>query len=157
MPTAVYAGSFDPVTNGHVDIVRRAASLFGAVVVAVGRNPGKRYWFDAEQRVSLFEEALADVPGVTVIAFDGLLVDLCQHHAPSVIVRGVRSTSDVDLELRYAMANRDLSGVDSVFLAADPQHVFLSSSIVKEIHGSGGDASKYVPSGVAAALKARTP
>lgn len=152
MPIAVYAGSFDPVTLGHIDIVRRAAMLFDEVVVGVGIHPSKRYWFDAPKRVSLFEQALHDVSNARVASFEGLLVDFCESQRSAVIVRGIRGSQDADYELRYAMANRDLRGIDTVMLAASPEHAFVSSSIVKEIAGNGGDVTAYVPSGVLSAL-----
>ena len=155
MPIAVFAGSFDPVTLGHVDIVRRAAALFEHVIVAVGHHPSKRYWFDTARRVQLFEEALSGLANTRVRSFQGLLVDVCKQEGAAVIVRGVRSMTDADYEMRYALANRDLSGVETVFLTADPRFSFVASSIVKEIAGNGGDVSRYVPACVLQALTER--
>jgi pantetheine-phosphate adenylyltransferase len=156
MTTAVYAGSFDPVTLGHIDIVRRGCALFEQVIVAVGHHPKKRYWFDAAKRQQLFMDAIADLPNCTVMTFEGLLVDFCARQTAPVILRGVRSTTDADYEMTYATANRDLAGVETVFLTADPKLSFLSSSLVKEISGNGGDVSRYVPAGVLTALSERS-
>lgn len=156
MPIAVYAGSFDPITLGHIDIVRRGCALFDQVIVAAGHHPRKRYWFDAAKRQALCSEAVQGLSNCTVMTFEGLLVDFCASQNASVIVRGVRSITDADYEMTYATANRDLTGVETVFLTADPKLSFLSSSIVKEISGNGGDVSRYVPAGVLAALSERT-
>lgn len=156
MPTAVYSGSFDPVTLGHIDIVRRSCALFEQVIVAVGHHPKKQYWFDTATRQKLFADAIEDLPNCKVMTFEGLLVDFCTRHGASVILRGVRSTTDADYEMTYATANRDLTGVETAFLTADPALSFLSSSIVKEISGNGGDVSRYVPPGVLAALEERS-
>ncbi len=156
MTTAVYAGSFDPVTLGHIDIVRRGCALFEQVIVAVGYHPKKRYWFDVAKRQQLFLDATQDLPNCSVMTFEGLLVHFCEQQEASVILRGVRSVTDADYEMTYATANRDLTGVETVFLTADPKLSFLSSSIVKEISGNGGDVSRYVPAGVLTALSERT-
>lgn len=143
--TALYPGSFDPPTLGHVDIARRGAAMFAEVIVAVGHNPAKRPWLDLDTRVALVREACAGLANVRVVSFSGLLVTACRDHGADVILRGLRAASDFDSEFRYGLANRDLSGVETVFLPADPRHVFLSSSIVREIVGGGGDVSAYVP------------
>ena len=150
----VYAGFFDPVTVGHLDIIGRACKLVDEVVVAVGNNPAKRYLFPLAQREAMMREATAALP-VRVVSFSGLLVDACRREEADVIVRGLRSVADFDSEFRYGLANRDLSGVETVFLIADPAHLFVSSSIVREIAQNGGDASRYVPANVAAALAER--
>ena len=144
--TAFFAGSFDPVTVGHVDLVVRARAIFGAVVVAVGNNPAKRYRFSLAERVELFRQALLDV-GVDapVVSFEGLVVDAARVHGAQVMLRGLRGVSDLDLELRNGHANRDLSGIETVFLPSRPEHVHVSSSLVREIASHGGDVSRYVP------------
>ncbi|MCO4745618.1 MAG: pantetheine-phosphate adenylyltransferase [Proteobacteria bacterium] len=150
--TAIYAGSFDPITVGHLDIVQRAASIFDRVIVAVGNNPAKRYFFELEQREALVQEAVAASTNVEVVRFSGLLVHTCQELGADVILRGLRSVSDFEPEFRYGLANRDLSGIETMFLISDPQHLFVSSSIVKEIATNGGDVAKYVPECVLAAI-----
>lgn len=155
--TAIYAGSFDPVTNGHVDIIRRGAKLFDRLVVAVGNNPGKRYLFDLEERKALIERACAGTPNVEVTAFRGLLVDKAREVGADVVLRGLRALSDFDLEFRNGLANRALSGVETFFLLADPSMIFVSSSIVREITQFGGDVSGFVPPGVARALERVSP
>lgn len=155
MTVGIYAGSFDPPTNGHVDIVRRGARLFDTLLVAVGDNPAKRYWFERSVREGLIEACTRDVPNVRVVSFSGLLVDACKAHGADVIVRGLRALSDFDLEFRNGLANRDLSGVETVFLLSDPENIFVSSSLVKEIASHGGDISRYVPPLVARAIAER--
>lgn len=148
MTTAIYAGSFDPPTLGHVDVVRRGAALFDELVVAVGNNPAKRYWFDLEERESIVQEAISDVPNARVVRFSGLLVDAANDHGASVILRGLRALSDFDLEFRNGLANRDLAGIETLFLLTEPELIFVSSSLVKEIAINGGDVSRYVPAHV---------
>lgn len=151
---AVYAGSFDPVTNGHVDLIRRGSVLFDEVIVGVGYNPAKMsYFFPLEQRVALIEEASRGLANVSVMTFTGLLVDACKQHDANVILRGLRLLSDFDMEFRNGLANRDMSGLETVFLLTDPSTIFVSSSLVKEIANAGGDVSRYVPPGVAAAIR----
>ncbi|MCB9678484.1 MAG: pantetheine-phosphate adenylyltransferase [Alphaproteobacteria bacterium] len=152
---AIYAGSFDPVTNGHVDVIRRGSALFDEVLVAVGDNPAKRYWFDREQREALIREAVSDVQNASVVTFRGLLVDAAAKHGANVILRGLRALSDFDLEFRNGLANRDLSGIETLFILTEPDNIFVSSSLVKEIHTNGGDVSRYVPANVIAALRSR--
>lgn len=152
---AMYAGSFDPPTLGHIDVVRRGAVLFDEVLVAAGHNDAKRYWFDLEQRMALLNEACAGIPNVRVIQFRGLLVDACRANGANVILRGLRALSDFDMEFRNGLANRDLAGVETLFLLTDPANIFVSSSLVKEIAQNGGDVSRYVPPGVLAAIAAR--
>lgn len=151
--TAIYAGSFDPVTHGHLDIIRRGAVLFDRLVVAVGNNPAKRYLLDLEQRVALVREACPDLANVEIVPFRGLLVDVAAQHRADVVLRGLRALSDFDLEFRNGLANRALSGIETFFLLADPAMIYISSSIVREIASHGGDVSGFVPPSVAAALR----
>lgn len=153
---AIYAGSFDPPTNGHVDVIRRGAKLFDALVVAVGHNPAKRYLFELQERTELIRGAV-DLPNVQFVPFEGLLVDAARRHEASVILRGLRAMSDFDLEFRNGLANRDLSGIETLFLLSDPDHIFVSSSLVKEIASNGGDISRYVPPQVAERLREKYP
>ena len=150
---AVYAGSFDPITNGHLDVARRAALLFDRVVLAVGENPAKRYRLSLEDRLSVVREATADIPNATVDSFRGLLVDYCRSQGATAIVRGLRAVTDFEFEFQIGLANRDMAPeVETVFLLTDPRHIFISSSIVKEIAANGGDVTRYIPPAAARAL-----
>jgi pantetheine-phosphate adenylyltransferase len=151
---ALYAGSFDPLTNGHVDIIERGADLFDELVVAVGNNPAKQYLFDLETRQALVREVIQR-DNVSVVAFSGLLVDAAREHGAGVLLRGLRGMGDLDLEHRNGLANRDLSGIETLFLLAEPAQVFVSSSLVKEIVSNGGDVARYVPEAVLGPLLAK--
>lgn len=155
MRTAIYAGSFDPITVGHLDVITRGAALYDRLVVAVGMNPAKRYWFALEERVALVRTVTGHLPEVEVVAFHGLLVEAAQEHGATVILRGLRALSDFDSEFRYGLANRDLSGLETLFMLTDPEHLFVSSSLVREIASNGGDVSRYVPGPVNAAVTNR--
>lgn len=151
---AVYAGSFDPITLGHVDIVRRGATLFEEVIVAVGQNPAKRYTFDLAERVRIIEDALREVPNVRVDVFDGLLVDYCAKVGARVILRGLRAVTDFEFEFKIGLANMDMApSIQTVFLLTEPSMLFVSSSLVREIASHKGDVSKYVPRAAADALR----
>ncbi|MDL5155947.1 pantetheine-phosphate adenylyltransferase [Actinomycetospora termitidis] len=152
---AVCPGSFDPVTLGHVDVVRRAAAMFDEVVVAVAINPNKQGLFSVDERRELLAESFADLPNVTTAAFSGLLVDWCAEQGVGVIAKGLRSDTDYAYELPMAQMNRHLTGVDTVFLTADPAHTFVSSSLVKEVARGGGDVSAFLTAGVHRALLER--
>ena len=152
----VCPGSFDPVTNGHVDVIVRAAALFDEVVVAVLHNPAKSGTFPVEQRLALVAEALpADLrPRVRVEAFAGrLLVDVCRDVGAGAIVKGLRGGTDFAYELPMALMNRHLTGIETIFLPGDPALEHVSSSLVKEVHRYGGDVTGLVPDGVLAALR----
>jgi pantetheine-phosphate adenylyltransferase len=152
--TAVCPGSFDPPTNGHVDVIERAARYLDRVVVAVIANPSKRPLFSLEERTQLLEEALAPVDNCEIAAFDGLLVDFARPRGISLIVKGLRAVSDFDYELQMAQMNAKLmEGLDTVFVTAKPEWAFLSSSLVKEVSRYGGSVDGLVPPGVARALK----
>lgn len=155
--TAIYAGSFDPITHGHLDIIERGAALFDRVVVALGDNPAKRYYLSVEERRALVEEVTEGLDSVEVVPFDGLLVHTAAELGADVILRGLRNSSDFDSEFQYGLANRDLSGIETLFLCSDPKNIFVSSSIVKEIARYGGDVSAYVPPAVLEAMKRRSP
>ena len=148
MRRAVCPGSFDPVTNGHVDVIRRAAALYDELVVAVLVNPGKAGLFSVEERMDLLRDALADLPNVTVDSFTGLLVDYCRAHGIPVIVKGLRAVGDFEYELQMAQMNRELAGVETLFVPTAPQVGHLSSSLVKQIATFGGDVSSLVPKAV---------
>jgi pantetheine-phosphate adenylyltransferase len=151
---AVYPGSFDPITFGHIDIAARAAKLFDRVHVLVVHNPNKDPRFTATERVELVKAALADVKGnFDVNSLEsGLLVDYCKMVHARALVKGIRTTVDIDYELPMAQVNRDLSGIETILIPADPMHGFVSSSLVRQVATLGGDVSKYVPAVVAAAL-----
>ncbi|MFN3346991.1 MAG: pantetheine-phosphate adenylyltransferase [Candidatus Bipolaricaulaceae bacterium] len=156
MRVAVYPGSFDPITYGHLDVLRRAKRLFDKLIVAVVENPRKTPLFTAEERKKLVEEALAEegICGVEVITYSGLLVECAKRVGAVAVVRGLRATSDFDYEFQLALTNRDLdSDIETVFLMTAGQYSFLSSSIVKEIKLYGGDVSKFVPRCVEQALE----
>ena len=148
-------GSFDPVTNGHVDVITRAAALHDELVVAVLVNPGKAGLLAVEERIALLREVLADLPTVTVDSFSGLLVDYCRAHDVPVVVKGLRGVGDFEYELQMAQMNRELAGVETLFLPTAPHLGHLSSSLVKQIARFGGDVSSLVPPPVHARLVAR--
>jgi pantetheine-phosphate adenylyltransferase len=156
---AVYPGTFDPVTNGHTDLVRRACGIFDKVVVGVATTGGsKEPFFSLEERVALAEQALKKYPNANVRGFDGLLVDFARQQNAKVILRGLRAVSDFEFEFQLASMNRQLdSELESMFLTPAEEHAFISSSLVREIARLGGDVSKFVSSAVVKALKAKTP
>ena len=147
-------GSYDPVTNGHVDVVTRAAALFDQVVVAVLFNPAKRGQFPVEARVRMLEESLPGVDNVRIEAFaDRLLVDVCRDVGASAIVKGLRGGTDFAYELPMALMNRHLTGIETVFLPGNPRFEHVSSSLVKEVARYGGDVTGLVPDAVLTALR----
>jgi pantetheine-phosphate adenylyltransferase len=148
-------GTYDPVTNGHLDIVARAAKVFDSVIVAVLVNPGKQPLFTLEERLALLKDATADIPGVEVDSFDGLLVEYTRHRGVSAIVKGLRAVSDFDYELQMAQMNYRLAGVETMFMTTNPSYSYLSSSLVKDVAHNGGDVSGLVPGPVAAMLRER--
>ena len=156
MRRAVCPGSFDPVTNGHVDVIARAAGLYDELVVAVLVNPGKAGLFDVDERMALLREAVVDLPNVTVDSFEGLLVDYCLAHQIPVIVKGLRAVGDFEYELQMAQMNRELAAVETLFVPTAPQVGHLSSSLVKQIARFGGDVSSLVPKAVNDRLEAQT-
>ncbi|MGH8189243.1 MAG: pantetheine-phosphate adenylyltransferase [Steroidobacteraceae bacterium] len=154
MNGAMYPGTFDPITNGHHDLVRRAASIFDRVVVAVASNPGKTPLFSVEERVDLARQVLKDVPNVEVTGYSGLTVDFALKRGLRVVVRGLRAVSDFEFEFQLATMNRHLSDqVDYVFLTPAEQFNFISSTLVREIASFGGDVRQFVHPLVADALQ----
>jgi pantetheine-phosphate adenylyltransferase len=152
----VCPGSFDPVTNGHLDIVARASQLFDEVVVAVGVNASKNRLFTAEERIDMLRQACAGFGNVTIDAFSGLLTTFCQERGISAIVKGLRAVSDFDYELQMAQMNASLApGIETVFVPTAPEYSFLASSLVKEVAAYGGDVSSLVPGFVHARLTGR--
>jgi pantetheine-phosphate adenylyltransferase len=145
MKTAVYPGTFDPITNGHSDLVARAARLFERVIVAVARDTGKQPVCGIEERVELANVALADIPGVEVVPFSGLLMQFCREHGADVVIRGLRAVSDFEYEFQLASMNRRLAPeVETLFLTPAEQYAFISSTLVREIARLGGDVSEFV-------------
>ena len=155
MRRAVCPGSFDPVTNGHLDIVSRASALFDEVVVAVGVNKSKSRLFTPDERVDMLIEACRDFPNVTVDTFSGLLTTFCQERDVHAIVKGLRAVSDFDYELQMAQMNSSLAEIETVFVPTSPEWSFLASSLVKEVAMFGGDVSGLVPDFVRERLAAR--
>ena len=155
MRRAVCPGSFDPVTNGHLDIVRRASTLFDEVVVAVGVNKSKNRLFSPQERIAMLEEACAGFANVRVDGFTGLLTTFCQERDIHAIVKGLRAVSDFDYELQMAQMNASLADVETVFVPTSPEYSFLASSLVKEVAAFGGDVSSLLPAFVHERLVAR--
>jgi pantetheine-phosphate adenylyltransferase len=145
MRRAVCPGSFDPPTNGHVDIIGRAASLFDEIVVAVLVNKSKKGLFTVEERIAMLGEVVAPYPNVTVDSFHGLLVDYCRDHDVRAIVKGLRAVTDFDYELQMAQMNQQLSGVDTLFMSTSPEWSFVASSLVKEVATFGGEVAHLLP------------
>jgi len=151
----VCPGSFDPVTNGHLDIISRAAGLYDEVVVAVLINITKKTLFTVDERVEMIEEITKDYGNVRVDRFHGLLVDFCSSHGINAVVRGLRAVSDFEYEMQMAQMNYRLAKVETLFISTNPQYSFLSSSLIKEIVKYGGDVSGLVPDHVLGKLRAR--
>jgi pantetheine-phosphate adenylyltransferase len=154
MRTAIYPGSFDPLTNGHFDVVQRAAKLFDRVIVAVAKNEGKKPLFGLQERLALVKEATAGMPNVEADTFDGLLVDYVVQKKAQAIVRGLRAVSDFEFEFQLALMNRKLNeNIETIFMMPKDTYTFLSSRIVKEIAHLGGDVSPFVLPHVQRALR----
>jgi pantetheine-phosphate adenylyltransferase len=155
MSRAVCPGSFDPVTRGHLDVIGRTARMFDEVVVAVGHNMAKNALFTPQERHAMLKEACSDLPNVSVNLFRGLLVEFCTERDIDVIVKGLRLTSDFDYELQMAQMNRQIGGVDTVFLPTAPQWSYVSSSLIREVAGLGGDVAAFLPLAVAERTRRR--
>jgi pantetheine-phosphate adenylyltransferase len=154
--TAIYPGTFDPITNGHADLLQRALKRFDRVIIAVAGSTGKSTCFSLEERVSLAQTALAQLDHVEVVGFSGLLVKFAQDQGADVILRGLRAVSDFEYEFQLASMNRKLApDVETMFLTPDEGYTFISSSLVREIASLGGDVGPFVHSAVQAALKER--
>jgi pantetheine-phosphate adenylyltransferase len=150
---AVYAGSFDPPTLGHLDLIERASALFSDVIVGIGKHPTRSPLFTVDERLDLVSRVAANLPNVTVEEFDGLLIHFCKQKGASVIVRGLRAATDFEYELQIAHANADLEpDVDTVFLPTRTKMGFISASLVREIARHGGDVTRYAPALVCEAL-----
>jgi pantetheine-phosphate adenylyltransferase len=155
MRRAVCPGSFDPVTNGHIDVFQRAAGLFDEVTVAVLINKRKSSLFTVEERIDLLGEELAGVPNIRIDSFHGLLVDYCRAHDIRAIVKGLRAITDFDYELQMAQMNHGLAGIETLFISTNPLYSYLSSSLVKEVAMYGGDVSGLIPPRVHADLQVK--
>jgi len=144
--TALYPGSFDPLTNGHLDLIKRALSIFNQLTVAVANNLQKAPLFSTEERVEMIQELTRDLPAVRVVAFDGLLIEYARSQQVNAIIRGLRVVSDFEYELQIAAVNRKLSPqIETVFMVPNAEYAYLSSSIVKEVAGLGGCIQGFVP------------
>ena len=154
--SAIYPGSFDPMTRGHLDVIERAAAIFDNVVVAVVVNPQKREpLFTLDERQQMIRDAVANLPNVEVTHFRGLLADFVRRVGANVIVKGLRVVSDFESEMSTALMNRSLSGVDTVFLPSDPRWSFVSSTLVKEVYNLGADVAEYVPTAVLKVMQSK--
>jgi len=154
MRAAIYPGSFDPLTNGHLDVLQRATKLFHRVIVAVAKNESKNPLFTPAERVALIKEGITHLAGVEVDSFDGLLVDYARQQKAQAIVRGLRAVSDFEFEFQMALMNRKLDeNIETIFMMPKETYTFISSRIVKEIAKLGGDISSFVPPHVETALK----
>ncbi len=156
MRTVIYPGSFDPLTNGHLDIVQRAAKLFDTVIVAVADNEGKKPLFTLQERIALVQESIGSLPNVKVDSFNGLLVDYVESRGGQAVIRGLRAISDFEFEFQLALMNRKLNErVETIFMMPKETYTFLSSRIIKEIARLHGDVRSFVPAHVEAALKTK--
>lgn len=150
MKKAIYPGSFDPVTYGHIDIVKRAAGIFDELIVAVLSNRAKSPLFSVEERVNILHEVFADIPNVTIKSYEGLVVDFAVQNGANVIVRGLRAVTDFEYELQMAQTNNVLNkNVETMFLTTSLEYAYLSSSTVREVASYGGDISRFLPEDVA--------
>lgn len=156
MKLGIYPGSFDPLTNGHLDVIRRADKLFDRVIVAIANNESKKPMFTKEERVELAGESLRDMEGVSVETFDGLLVDYAVGKGAQAIIRGLRAISDFEFEFQLALMNRHLdSSIETIFMMPKDKYTFLSSRMVKEVASLGGDIKEFVPAPVLRAMLER--
>ncbi len=154
--TAIYPGTFDPITNGHVDLVGRALSMFDYLIIAVGHNPEKRTLFDVDERLAMARESLSEFQNVGVETFTGLLAEFAARKKATAIVRGLRVVSDFEFEFQMALMNRRLApGIETVYLMPNEKYTYLSSTIIKDVARFGGDISRFVPEPVVRVLRER--
>ena len=152
---AIFPGSFDPITNGHLDVIERGRKLFDELIIAVGRSPIKNSLFTPEERVEMIAEIITDMPGVSVESFDGLTVEYAKQKKADVILRGLRSLTDVQYEFKLAMTNRSVAGIETIFVMTAAEYGFTSSTLIREVASLGGDVSNLVPETVHNRLKER--
>jgi len=152
---AVFPGSFDPITNGHLDVVRRGTKLFDKLIIAVGRSPLKEQLFTPDERVKMIKELVSEMPNVEVESFEGLTVDYAARKGADVILRGLRNLTDVQYEFQLAMTNRAVAGVETVFIMTSEQYGFVSSTLIREVAGLGGNVSSLIPQTVYDRLRKR--
>ena len=152
---AIFPGSFDPITNGHLDVVKRGMRLFDELIIAVGRSPIKNQLFTPAERVEMIEELIGDLPGVSVESFEGLTVEYASQKGAHVILRGLRSLTDVQYEFQLAMTNRAVAGIETVFIMTSEQYGFTSSTLIREVASLGGDLSNLIPESVHRRLEQR--
>ncbi|HLB75334.1 MAG TPA: pantetheine-phosphate adenylyltransferase [Sedimentisphaerales bacterium] len=152
---AIFPGSFDPITNGHLDVIARGTKLFDELVIAVGRSPVKNQLFTPEERVEMVAELIGDMPGISVESFEGLTVEYAAKKKADVILRGLRSLTDVQYEFQLAMTNRAVAGIETVFIMTSEQYGFTSSTLIREIASLGGNLSNLVPKNVYDRLQQR--
>lgn len=154
--TAIYPGTFDPITNGHLDILQRSLRLFNHIILGIGPNPKKTALFSIDERIEMVEEAIKDLPNVTVEVFDGLLVDFAKKKGAPAIIRGLRAVSDFEYEFQMALMNRKLDDkIETVFLMPSEEYSYLTSTIIKVVSSLNGDISSLVPTHVHTILKNR--
>jgi pantetheine-phosphate adenylyltransferase len=154
---AIFPGSFDPITNGHLDVIKRGIKLFDELIIAVGRSPIKNPLFTPEERVEMIAELVSDMPRVLVESFDGLTVEYAAHKKADVILRGLRSLTDVQYEFKLAMTNRSVAGIETIFIMTSEQYGFTSSTLIREVASMGGDVSNLIPKQVYERLRRRLP
>ena len=152
---AIFPGSFDPITNGHLDVIGRGMKLFDELIIAVGRSPVKNQLFSPEERVEMIGELVADMPDVSVESFDGLTVEYAAEKKADVILRGLRSLTDVQYEFKLAMTNRAVAGIETVFVMTSEEYGFTSSTLIREVASLGGDISNLIPKNVYERLRQR--
>lgn len=150
---AIFPGSFDPITNGHIDVVQRGIRLFDDLIIAVGRSPQKDELFTPDERVQMIKELVTGIPGVMVESFSGLTVEYAASRGASVILRGLRNLTDVQYEFQLALTNRSVAGIETVFIMTSEQYGFTSSTLIREVASLGGDVSNLIPMSVYERLK----
>jgi len=152
---AIFPGTFDPITNGHLDVINRGIKLFDELIIAVGRSPIKNPLFTPEERVEMIAELVADIPGVSVESFDGLTVEYAAKKKANAILRGLRSLTDVQYEFKLAMTNRAVAGIETVFVMTSEEYGFTSSTLIREVASLGGNVSKLIPKNIYNRLQQR--
>jgi pantetheine-phosphate adenylyltransferase len=146
--TAIFPGSFDPITNGHLDVIRRGNKLFNNLIIAVGQNPGKAEFFTKDERVEMIRELVADMPRITVESYDCLTVEFAKQKNAQVMLRGMRNLADVEYEFQLAMTNRTVAGIETVFIMTSEEYGYVNSTMVRQLALLGGDVSKLIPESV---------